>query len=151
MLAEQAAWWSSKLERIAQEKLPCRRKTLQEGGQDGPGNLLWLQELCIWDFAFALHVICLLFWAVLFQAPHRVRPLMLTVGAEYPHAKTVSQFQSRPVKNMHKMCIQLIFFCVSKIKSGKSPGPSFSHSKPHPNHRLIMDFMTFKCIMNLRN
>lgn len=92
MLSEQAAWWLSKLEQIVQEKLLYRRRTLQEGGQDGPGNLLWLQELCIWDFVFALHVICLLFWAVLFQAPHRVSPITLTVDVDYSHAKTVSQF-----------------------------------------------------------
>lgn len=94
MLSEQAAWWSSKLSSdcsrkscLTEEEL-CRRVD-----KIGPGNLLWLQELCIWDFVFARHVICLLFWAVLcYFRLTQSEPITLTVDVDYSHAKTVSQF-----------------------------------------------------------
>ena len=35
--------------------------------------------------------------AVLFQAPHGVRPIELSLAIDYPHARQFSQFQFRPV------------------------------------------------------
>lgn len=64
----------------------------------------------------------------------------------------VRQFPN-PSLERFKKCERGAFnsFPSAFLKPGKTPEPSSRHSKQHPNQKLIMGFMTCRCIMNLRN